>query len=257
MVTASAGQSSSGVTSSFAGGSSYTIISDNLYESLKLDGNRVEVCGNVCELDHENSSGTQAVCLTPALATTHSASTYQISDVGVVHGKWTGSVQVEVDKVTDGVWATEYTDPAANCWIEIDFPDTQVAVLDNVRILINNLDTTKVPFADVTKLQGWDGAAYVDILTLDSTIHEGWNTFEWDTSKPAYQKYKWTGATAGSCRFGEIKFHGIVAVDDTNTSTVCTPKLWIGGVSTDLNAITYDDASTATVTSVTPRYGKV
>lgn len=130
-------------------------------------------------------------------------------------------------------------------------------MLDQVKILINNLSTTKAPFAGVTKLQGFDGTAYVDILTLDATIHEGWNTFEWTTNKPAYQKYKWSGATAGSCRIGEIKYTGIVAVNDINPSMSCTPKLKIGTTVTDLSSITYINSKTASVTSIVPRYGAV
>jgi len=88
----------------------------------------------------------------PALATTYSVNTFKINNVGLLAGSWTGSVQTEVYKVSDGVWPTEYKDANANCWIEIDFPDTQVGVLDNVKILINNLSTDKTPFAGVTKL---------------------------------------------------------------------------------------------------------
>lgn len=123
--------------------------------------------------------------------------------------------------------------------------------------MINNLPTTKVPFAGITKLQGFDGVNWVDVLTLDSTIHEGWNTFSWSTGKPAYQSYQWTGASVGSCRFGEIQYSGRVSVSDTNTSTQCTPKLWIGGSSADLSPVTYTNTKTATITGVAPRYGAV
>lgn len=44
---------------------------------------------------------------------------------------------------------------------------------------------------------------------------------------------------------------------DTNASTSCTPKLVIGSTSTDLNPVTYADTVTPTITSITPRYGKV
>lgn len=87
-----------------------------------------------------------------------------------------------------------------------------------MKILINNLPTTKEPFAGVTKLQGWNGSAYVDVLTLDATIHEGWNAFTFESNKPAYQKYKWTGATAGSVRFGEVKFFGTVSVSEATAT---------------------------------------
>jgi hypothetical protein len=159
--------------------------------------------------------------------------------------------------VTDNVWPSEYTDSGANCFIEVAFPDAQVGVLDSVKILINNLNTSKAPFSGVTKLQGYDGSAYVDILTLDSSIHEGWNAFEWTTNKPSYQKYKWSGATAGSCRFGEIKYYGIVAKSDTAASTSCVPKLTIGSTSVDLNSVTYANTATPTISALSQRYGKV
>jgi len=130
----------------------------------------------------------------------------------LLKGTWTGSAPTEVSKVTDGKWRTEYTTASANCWIQLDFPTGQVGVLDYIKILINDLKNDKTPFASVTKIQGKDGASWVDILTLDNTINEGWNTFAFegtaDKPKPAYGSYKLSGATAGSCRFGEIKFVG-------------------------------------------------
>ena len=94
-------------------------------------------------------------------------------------------------------------------------------------------------------------------MTLSATINEGWNTFNFDTNKPAYASYKLTGATAGSCRFGEIKFVGTLSVPDNNTTYSCTPKLTIDGSVTDLSPITFDATKTATVTNITPRYGAV
>ena len=38
---------------------------------------------------------------------------------------------------------------------------------------------------------------------------------------------------------------------------ICTPKLVIGSTSTNLNDVTYTSTKTATITSITPRYGKV
>jgi hypothetical protein len=120
--------------------------------------------------------------------------------------------------------------------------------LDSAKILINNLNTNKAPFSGKTKLSGWDGSAYVDILTLSSTINEGWNTFEWAANKPAYSKYRWYGTDAGGCRFGEVKYFGIIAKSDTNTSVTCTPKILIGGTSTDLSPVTYSNTATPTIT---------
>lgn len=110
------------------------------------------ICGNPCVLDDSKSNQNKAVCTVPALATTFSASTYKIKEASVLSGTWTAKVATEVSKLTDNIWPTEYTDSGANCWIELAFPDTQVGVLNSVKILINNLSTTKAPFAGVTKL---------------------------------------------------------------------------------------------------------
>ena len=92
---------------------------------------------------------------------------------------------------------------------------------------------------------------------MDGTIHEGWNTKYFDSVKPAYNKYRWTGSTIGACRLGEVSFNGLIAKADTTTSTNCTPKLKIGLTSVDLNVISYKSTKTATISLITPRYGKV
>jgi hypothetical protein len=133
-----------------------------------------------------------------------------------------------------------------------------VGILDSAKILLNDVPNDKKPFINILKLQGWNGAAYEDLWTADASIHDGWNIKTWETgSKPTYSKYKWTGAYIGSCRIGEIVFNGIVAINDSTSSKVCTPKLIIGSTSTNLNDVTYTSTKTATITSITPRYGKV
>ena len=64
----------SGLTCSYAGGCSYSIQGNGL-SSLLLDeeATSVEICGNRCELDVDQSNGSEAVCKVPALATSYSA----------------------------------------------------------------------------------------------------------------------------------------------------------------------------------------
>jgi len=123
-VTADASQTT-GLESSYAGGLDYTISTANLFATLKEPGNSVTVCGNVCVLNEALSDATKAVCKVPALATTHSASTFKIKEAGLLSGTWSASATdtKQVDKVHDGVWPSEYTDTSANCWIDLTFPD--------------------------------------------------------------------------------------------------------------------------------------
>ena len=46
-------------------------------------------------------------------------------------------------------------------------------------------------------------------------------------------------------------------MNDSQTSTACVPKLNVAGVATDLSSVTYNATATPTITSITPRYGKV
>lgn len=91
-VTVTANNSSSSISTSFAGGVPYKVSMDNIYATLQEPGNGIYVCGNLCPLDASQSDSTKAVCLLPPLATTYSASTYKIVSSGVLTGTWTGSL---------------------------------------------------------------------------------------------------------------------------------------------------------------------
>jgi len=152
-ISLTAADSTLGITSSFAGGLSYTITKDNLFASLKESGNQIQVCGNVCKLDESLSDLTKAVCIVPPLATTHSTQAYRISEPGLItQGVWTGNAQASIPALLDDNWQSEYTSLSKAPWIEVDFPDLQVAVLDSMKVFIKYLPTTKIPFAGNTKL---------------------------------------------------------------------------------------------------------
>lgn len=85
--------SSTALTSSFAGGSSYTITAASLFAALQDSANSVTICGNVCQLDMSQSNSSQAVCTLPALATAFSAKNFEIVKSGQISGTWTGSSQ--------------------------------------------------------------------------------------------------------------------------------------------------------------------
>lgn len=88
-VTVLASDSTSGITSSFAGGLSYTITKANVYASLLEAGNSITFCGNVCPLDATQSDSAKVVCTLPKLTTTYSATTYKITESGPIDGTWT------------------------------------------------------------------------------------------------------------------------------------------------------------------------
>lgn len=255
--TVAAGDSTSGLQVSYGGGLEYTVTKANIFATLSETGNDLTVCGNVCTLVTAKSDNSKAVCSVPSLTTVYSAKQYSIVKAKALTGTWTASAADQAAKVHDGKLTADYTDSSTSCFIQVQFKDEHVGVLDAVKFFIDNLNTSKAPFKGALKLQGYDGSAWKDIWTVDATIHEGWNTHSFDTNKPAYNKFKWVGSAAGACRLAEVEFVGIEALNETGDSKICTPKLKMGSTSTNLNTITYANAVTPTITKISPRYGRV
>ena len=76
--------SQSGLVCSFQGGCSYSVTANGLTSALlpgefEEKSNRIEVCGQVCELDVSTSDASQATCTVPPVATSYSASNFEIA----------------------------------------------------------------------------------------------------------------------------------------------------------------------------------
>ena len=248
--TVAASDSTTGLQVSYAGGLEYTVTKANIFATLSETGNDLTVCGNVCTLVASKSDNSKAVCTIPSLTTVYSANQYTIVKPGSITGTWSASAADQAAKVHDGKLTADYTDSGASCFIQVQFKDEHVGVLDAVKFFIDNLATSKAPFKDNLKLQGYDGSAWIDIWTVDATIHEGWNTHDFTGTKPAYNKYKWVGSASGACRLAEAEFVGIDALSEATATKVCTPKLKMGETSTNLNTITYANAVTPTITKI-------
>lgn len=257
--------SSSGLTCSFQGGCAYSVTANGL-TSVLLPGeeaheNRIEVCGQRCEVDASASDASQATCIVPPIATSYSASNFEIvtADNVFTHtSSVTASAMDQVANLFDGDNLNDYVDSAASCFVEAQFLDSYVGVLDSIKFFINNLhDNT--PFVGKLVLQGSnDGSAYDTLWTVDANIHEGWNSMEWEEgSKPAYNRYRFAGSASGACRMGEISAQGVIAIDDNNDSYNCPVNVIVQGNSVAANDVTVSAASTPELASISPRFGSV
>ena len=73
------GAGASGLSCSFAGQCVYTVAGNGIAGAIQANtSNKITVCGNECELDMSASTGSEAACRLPALATSYSASTFDI-----------------------------------------------------------------------------------------------------------------------------------------------------------------------------------
>lgn len=98
---------------------------------------------------------------------------------------------------------------------------------------------------------------FEDLWVMDESVHEGWNSKDFETNRPSYNIYRFQGTDAGSCRVGEVKLHGIESISDSASSYSCTPKLHLAGTVTQLNPVTYDSAVTPVLTGMSSRFGSV
>ena len=174
---------------------------------------------------------------------------------------WTGTGD-DMTSLNDGVNTKDSIDSTASgCYAEVTARAGFVYAIDEVKIFLNTLHD-KAPYtADNLKIQGSNdaGSTFTDLYSYDDTIHEGWNSIDWRASPEVYSTIRFQGAASGSCRLGEVRLIGVHVLDDMNTSATCTAELTIEGSVTVLTAVTYDGATTPslTVSGVMPRYGSV
>jgi hypothetical protein len=223
--------------------------------------NRIEVCGQRCEIDASASDATQATCVVPPIATAYSADNFEIvtADNVFTHTEAvTASAMDQLANLFDGNNLNDYVDSSASCFVEAQFKDSYVGVLDSIKFFINNL-YDNAPFVGNLVLQGSnDGSTYDDLWTVDANIHEGWNQMTWEEgTKPAYNRYRFSGSASGACRMGEISGQGVIAIDDNNDSYSCPVNVIVQGDTTAANAVTVSAASTPVLTEISPRFGSV
>ena len=164
----------------------------------------ITVCGNKCELDLEQSFGSQATCTLPPLATSYSANEFDIALSKALEVTWSGT-GLDLSALNDGVNTRDSEDnSSSNCYAEVNAREGFTFAIDQVKVFLNNL-LDKSPYASGNlKIQGSNngGASFTDIYSYDELIHEGWNTFDSRASSQIFSKIRLQGAVAGSCRLG-------------------------------------------------------
>jgi len=158
----------------------------------------------------------------------------------------------------------DYTDASAECYFATSFDSDFVAVLDEVSIFLNDLDTSadRELIADLLVFQGSndDFSTTEDLFTISTDLHNGWNTHIWasaDGDMPSYNSYRFLGSGAGACRVSEVKVVGVVAIDNDDSSYACTPVMTVDSVEYNLEDVTYDETVTPSLGAISPRFGTV
>jgi hypothetical protein len=198
------------------------------------------------------------------VSTSYSVSEFKVIAAGVLDGKWTGSASAsELAKAHDGINVKDIQGFAAGeCDIQLAFRAGYVGVLEGAQFFINNL-VDKSPYTDGNLvLEGSDdGSTWTALWTVDATIHEGWNSYDFSESdpQPSYNMYRLHGSMTGSCRVGEVQLTGVETIDDDASTHTCTPKIVLAGEEqiTSLNPVTYAGASTPVLKEMSTRFASV
>jgi DUF2075 family protein len=252
---------------SFAGGCSYTISGAGFYASLQNSDNSISLCAETCVVDDALSTASEVVCTLPEISTTYSVTNYKVETSNILSLTWTSSSgdADEEAKLNDGVDDADYTDDSAECYYATTFDANYVAVLDEVSIFLNDLDTSadRELIADLLVFQGSDDdfSTTEDLFTVSTDLHNGWNTHIWDSddgdTMPSYNSYRFLGSGAGACRVSEVKIVGVVAIDNEESTYDCTPVMTVDSVEYTLENVTYDATVTPSLSAISPRFGTV
>lgn len=144
----SVGSTTDGLVCSFAGGCQFSVVGNGLAGVLQGNtNNKIMVCGNQCDLDVQASSGTQATCLLPMLATSFSANEFKLVQSGELQVTWAGTGQ-DLLMLNDGVNTKDSEDSTAtNCYAEVTAKSDHTFSLDAVKIFLNDL-LNKTPYTE-------------------------------------------------------------------------------------------------------------
>jgi hypothetical protein len=135
---------------SFAGGCDYTIVSPGLKSSLSgIDNSSIEVCGNTCIFDAEQSDAGQSTCHLEPLVSRYSVETYELAKPEVLKGTWDeGSNDEQLEKLNDGVFTIDYEDSSSQCFFKFQAArENYMYSISEVRFFINGLSKT-MPHVD-------------------------------------------------------------------------------------------------------------
>jgi len=224
---------------------------------------KLTVCERNCEFNEEASSASSVKCSVPAVSTKFSDNTHGIQVSHKLSGfKVSGSSGnvTEAMKVFDDNIHYPYEDDSNDCHVTAEFMAGHVAILDKVKIFLDNDFNKEDFYVNKLKIQGSaDGSTWTDIETADNNVRTGWNYFEWEeeSERPVYRFVRISGPQH-ACRVNEMELWGIETIDNTEEDFTCQPRLSIGGQNVPLTGdVKYKGALTTSLDSILPRYGRV
>ena len=175
----------------------------------------------------------------------------------MLQGAWvqgSGSEE-QLAKLNDGINTVDYQDSSNTCSFEFESAKAgYMYAINEVRFFINGFDTTMEHVNNLV-FQGYQDDEWIDIWTVDSGIHKGWNSKE---IEHLVKTFRFVGNGRNSCRVGEVQVKGIEVYESPDSSVTCSPTLTIGADTQTLpSEVVYRADTTPVLTSMNKRFGTV
>ena len=202
----------SSVTCSFAGGCEITINASGLTTNVLNGKQQVQVGGFEAKILKDSSDSSTAVFSAPEVRTIASQQSAGNDESVLLPAE----NEIASDDSYKGVLFNGENLPGiqgttANCYIGNTFSNDQIGVLDEFRFFMDFFKD-KSKYAGTLVFQGSNDGFITDINDLQTVyeeLHEGFNTYEFEYTKPAYKSYRLFNPTAGGCdQIGELKLFG-------------------------------------------------
>jgi len=261
--------------SSFGGGAEQIIQAPGLKASILAGTAKVEICGRPCVMIEAQSDADQVVCETPAIQTTASVSQFTIEASAAITGELQESTEGIGALAFDGLNLPGARNSGSNCYIGTKFEGQNesryfVGVLEEVRFFMGTYPD-KTVFNGNLKFQGSnedfsETTGIIDIFTVSSEIHEGWNYYklnehmEASAYPPKYRYYRLFNAENNGCDYiGEINFIGQKVINEDNETTQCDIVVSGDDIESVIipDKVEYSVPATPFVESISPRWGSV
>ena len=211
---------------------------------------------------YSSSSVTYSV---PALVTPDTQSAFNLVDVSLLPtSQFTyfsdSNVSSAASASFDGSVKTAYSSANAICWVGLDAGAGLTASVSRISFFAS-LDWANVAqYILYSTFQGSnDNSTWVTLVTVDQTVHSGWNVFS-SQDTTGYRYIRFLHNSTSKCSLAEFQLYGILYSTITaNLASQFANVAYNDGLNTQLfnNLLEYKQANTSIITLISPRYGDI
>jgi hypothetical protein len=252
---------SSGFSTSFAGGRTLEVTANGLTSDVMAGKAKITVCEKTCEINAAASTDSVFSCFVPAISTVRSDEQFKINSESALKGEeiiFGGMSQEMAERAFDGKILPGIKSAEEECFVGIQMPQGYVGVLSEVSFFLDEFNRDDM-IENLTIEGCYDEFDCEPLVEVGLEIHEGWNYYDfYDGFLPRFPQYRLTSYYHGCNSIGEIHFFGNELIDNEDDTYTCNVAHLEGDGRQDLgDIVTYDINNTPVIDDIMPRWGAV